>query len=183
MASNGGVNFDVSCNTAIDTDTLTIMSVCVTLPPYVLLAGDGGTTVLFVVKGLSVSGNAAPALGCDVGGVGLRALQISSAGNITINGVVSARGRGGAGATSSGSSGGGGGSGGALLLEGSAVALNTGARLTANGGGGGETGGLINTGLNGSDGSETSALPAPGGNGAGVNSGNAAQAALHWPRR
>jgi hypothetical protein len=96
------------------------------------------------------------------GGAGGGAVQISAAGNLILNGTVTASGAGGVGgraiAGQGGNGGGGGGSGGAILLEGNGVDIKTGAELTANGGGGGAgaTVGSSNGG-NGGDGTSNTA--------------------------
>jgi hypothetical protein len=106
------------------------------------------------------SGNRGGVFGAGGGG-----LQISAAGELFVDSLISANGGGGQGGTD-GSGGGGGGSGGGILLEGRDVTLTNFTWITANGGGGGE-GGAGGTGDPGDDGIPASTDRAPGGSGAG----------------
>lgn len=114
-------------------------------------------------------GGAASGTQPALGGAGGGALQISAAGHLEIDAVISTSGAGGApGAAKAGSQpgGAGGGAGGTLVLEAETLQLTSNAILTANGGGGG--GGANNaTASPGQDGSPDNSNPAPGGNGEG----------------
>lgn len=141
------------------------------------VAGDGGIAngvpSLEPLRGGCSGGTAST----TVGGAGGGAIQLSAAGTLTVNGVVTAPGRGGAGnSANDNNGGGGGGSGGGLLLEGAIISVTAAARLTANGGGGGAGSDNQNAGP-GSDGAELTATPAPGGpDVAGTNGGGAGAA-------
>ncbi len=103
-----------------------------------------------------------------LGGAGGGAFQISVAGTLRLGptAVLSVSGGGAPGAPDNArSGGGGGGSGGAILLEGLALDLQSGAWLTANGGGGGEGADADEPGDRGDDGAAASAMPAAGGTG------------------
>jgi hypothetical protein len=100
-----------------------------------------------------------------VAGFGGGGIQISAAGVLFCDSVVSANGSGGSGGNM-GSGGGGGGSGGGILMESFTVDLTNFCWVTANGGGGGE-GGAGGTGDEGDDGMIASSMRAPGGTGAG----------------
>jgi hypothetical protein len=102
--------------------------------------------------------------GCNSsGGGGGGAIQISAAGNLTVNGTIVASGGQGQ------SCGGGGGSGGSILLEGNAVSLPSGSTLRAAGGRGGDAG--SNAGGAGSNGTSQ---PGPGAAGSFVINDNGA---------
>lgn len=138
------------------------------------LAADGGDVPLWAGcpggEGINSTGSLVD------GGWGGGALQLSVAGGLTVNAVISTSGAGGRGGISFGGTdpgGGGGGSGGALLLQASRLTLGSGARLTSNGGAGG--GGADNNPADpGADGSTNSSNVAPGGakDGSASNGGN-----------
>lgn len=103
------------------------------------------------------------------GGLGGGALQISAAGNLKCDGLITASGSGGEGGRgawvtgkTTNPGGGGGGSGGMLVLEGKSIELTSNCRLTANGGGGGG-GAEDGSASRGADGKADSGTPAPGG--------------------
>jgi hypothetical protein len=151
------------------------------------VGGHGGGSTATLGGGGAVNGNVSLTPirgGCSggtanttTGGPGGGAIQLSAAGTLSINGVVTTPGQGGNGnAANSNNGGGGGGSGGGILLEGNTVDVTTLGRLTANGGGGG-AGSDNQTAGPGTDGSETTATPAAGGaDGSGANGGGAGAA-------
>lgn len=110
------------------------------------------TSTLSPLRGGCPGGTGGRAAGTGVAAVGGRgggALQLSSNTKVTVNGLLDAAGRGGAGGTAAHIGGGGGGSGGGLLLEAPAIRLGLGARLCADGGSGGEGGGVTVSGNEG----------------------------------
>jgi hypothetical protein len=119
--------------------------------------GNGGGTSVALVPG--------------AGGSGGGAIQISVAGTLAVDGMITVSGEGGQHGISDNTGGGGAGSGGGILLEGASVVLATTARLTANAGGGGEGGGILVASADGADGAPDTNLPAAGGLGAGAATG------------
>jgi hypothetical protein len=103
--------------------------------------------------------------GTTAGGRGGGALQLSVAGTLTLNAILTASGAGGTGATGGGDpGGGGGGSGGAINVQANRVLFTAAARVTSNGGGGGG-GARDGTGGGGTDGANATATVAAGGTG------------------
>ncbi|GMU59218.1 MAG: hypothetical protein AMXMBFR34_09810 [Myxococcaceae bacterium] len=127
------------------------------------------------------------------GGRGGGALQLTVGGTLSVTGLITAYGAGGAGgmydAVDTGG-GGGGGSGGGLLLEANVFTMGTAGTLTANGGGGGQGAAEASgtgTAPSGANGSPVAAGPAPGGassacggnGGSGAAGSTAAQSGLN----
>lgn len=117
-----------------------------------------GNDTLIPLRGGCSGGTGAPGA-LATGGAGGGALQISTRGQVSLDGEIFANG--GGGTSNSNGGGGGGGSGGAVLLEGRSVDIGDDARILASGAGGGGAGA---TNADGFDGTETG-LPAPGGAG------------------
>jgi len=103
--------------------------------------GPSGMPTLIPLRGGCPGGTGATTMGTTPGGAGLGggALQLSTAGTLTVVGQIAAPGNGGAGNAMNGGGAGGGGSGGAILLEGRTISVISAAALCANGGAGGTT--------------------------------------------
>jgi hypothetical protein len=130
-----------------------------------------GSSSMSPLRGGCRGGNGAS----NVGGFGEGggAVQLTSAGTLSVEGTIASPGGGGTGGASGmKEGGGGGGSGGAIFLEGQSLVLGSGSALTANGGGGGGGGGSVLPGNDGSDGLTQSLASAPGGSGNRVDSGD-----------
>jgi hypothetical protein len=126
----------------------------------------GGSADLTPLRGGCAGGaGAVGGVNGGAGGGGGGALQLVAGDALTVDGVITARGAGGAGIDSAvnGGGGGGGGSGGGLLLE--ATTLEVNGAVTANGGGGGEGTRTDNSTENGGDGFDDQSGRAPGGTG------------------
>lgn len=144
-----------------------------------------GNVELVPLRGGCQGGNGGGLQGPGEGGRAGGAVQLSTAGVLTVRGRISSVGMGGIGGnadleTVDGPGGGGGGSGGAILLEAPSVVVS--GRLTANGGGGGagEAGnGVSTTGAPGNrfTGTPAAGAIAPGGGGGNGGQGSAASAA------
>jgi hypothetical protein len=136
-----------------------------------------GSVTLVPLRGGCPGGRGGQAHGSPgQGGAGGGAFQLSVARQLNVANSITASGAGGdggqqdqTGGSGGGNGGGGGGSGGSVLLEGTRVAISSGARLTANGGGAGEGGswdtGSTYTGYPGDNGSTLTDLSASGGDG------------------
>jgi hypothetical protein len=138
-------------------------------------AGTGGVSVTLVPLAGGCPGGVGGTNNGTAGaaGAGGGAVQVSSAGSLTVSGLVSSSGGGGRGAPSHSSGGGAGGSGGAILLEAPNLQVQGSAALTCNGGGGGQGASQSSGGGDGADGSSTNALQAQGGNSTGSGPGGA----------
>lgn len=137
-----------------------------------------GNAELVPLRGGCQGGNGGGLQGPGEGGRAGGALQLSTAGVLTVRGRISSVGMGGIGGNADlevaeGPGGGGGGSGGAILLEAPSVVVS--GRLTANGGGGGagEAGNGVST--TGSAGNRFTNQPAPGATAPGGGGGNGGQ--------
>ncbi|MBL8940596.1 MAG: putative metal-binding motif-containing protein [Archangium sp.] len=137
-----------------------------------------GNVELIPLRGGCQGGNGGGLQGPGEGGRAGGAVQLSTAGPLTVRGRISSVGLGGLGGNADlevaeGPGGGGGGSGGAILLEAPSVVVS--GRLTANGGGGGagEAGSGVST--SGSPGNRFSTTPAPGATAPGGGGGNGGQ--------
>lgn len=136
-----------------------------------ILGGAGGTPrgmrELVPLQGGCQGGNGGRATSMwGFGGAGGGAVQLTSAGQVLLNGgaYVTASGSGGRGGQADQRiGGGGGGSGGGILIEAQRIQLNGSSFLTANGGAGGEGsgyGGAMWSGVDGQEGSYITAVPA-----------------------
>ena len=82
--TDGGVHFDVACNTTLDTTVPSLSgNGCATLPPFTIVTPAGGEpTVVFTVDSMSTAGNKALTI------TGSRPVIFAVLGNVLINGPI-----------------------------------------------------------------------------------------------